>query len=90
MAVTRTGSVITIQSSSESSSQSITVPNDATICVVVVSLYYDSPTSWIPANPFTLAGSNLTTAQKTDEQIINGQVWIGYIVNPSTGSQTLA
>lgn len=38
----------------------------------------------------TLGGNNLTTAQKTDEQTANTQVWIGYYVISSTGTLTLA
>ena len=88
MAVTKTGSTITIQSGDDGS-QSVTVPTDADICVVMCSLYAGTP-NWIVANPVTLAGTNLTTAEKTDNQTSNGHVWIGYIVSPSTGSQTLA
>ncbi len=88
MAVTRTGSVIQIQNSSQSGSQSVTVPSDAQACVVIVTFYGNF--NWIANNPVTLAGSNLTTVQKTDEQIDNGHVWIGYKVSPATGSQTLA
>jgi len=89
MAVVRTGDIVVIQNSDASGSQSVAVPADATLCVVIITGWNDS-TNWIPANPITLGGVNLTTLQKTDNQVNNGQVWIGYLVNPSTGSQSLA
>jgi len=87
--VTQTGSGITIQSSSQNGSQSVTVPADATLCVVMASMF-ENATNWITANPVTLNGVNLTTLQRTDDQSVNDHAWIGYLVNPSTGSQTLA
>ena len=87
--VTRTGTVTTIQNSLQSDSQSVTVPTDATLCVVMATLY-NGTANWIAPNPVSLGGTNLTTLQKTDEQTDNGHVWLGYLVNPATGSQTLA
>jgi len=90
MAVTRTGDIYAIEAgTAQSDSQSVTVPVDCDVCVVVAGMWRDA-TNWIAANPVTLAGQNLTTEQKTDEQSDGYQLWIGYIVNPSTGSQTLA
>ena len=87
--VTRTGTVTTITSTLQSSSQSVTVPADATLAVVMASLWRNA-TNWIAANPVTLGGVNLTTLQRTDEQTGNEHAWLGYLVNPATGSQTLA
>lgn len=89
MAVTRTGTEVLIQNGNQSWSQNITVPADAEICIVLVSVWKEA-TDWIPANPFTLGGSNLTTVQKGDNQSANEQGWIGYILVSSTGTVALA
>lgn len=85
----RTGSVYTFTSSAQVDSETVTVPADADICVVAATLFKNT-SNWLPANPFTLGGANLTTEQKTDEQTDNSHVWLGYKVSPATGSQTLA
>jgi hypothetical protein len=90
MAVTRTTeTVITVASVNQSGSQNITVPSDAEICIVLVSIYkYAS--DWMGANPISLGGTNLTTLQKTDNTSEGMQTWCGYLLAPSTGTQSFA
>jgi hypothetical protein len=87
--VTRTGTVTTIENSNQTGSQSVTVPADATLCVVMAA-FYRNATNWIAANPVSLNSVNLSTLKKTDGVNDVEQVWLGYLVNPATGSQTLA
>ena len=84
MAVTRTGSVTTIQTASQTGSQSVTVPNDAEIMIVKIAGALES--SYISGGTYTLNSQSLTSiftevADATD---------IAYKVSPSTGSQTFA
>ena len=89
MAVVRTGSVVTISSDATTGSQSITVPSDADIMVVGFGTW-DGSTDWIPTNPLTLNSVNITKAEETDYQSDVDQTWLGYLVNPDTGTQTFA
>lgn len=77
-----------VQSSAQSSSTTITVPADCTL-VVVMAVGFGG-IGWMGANPISINSVNLTTQEKTDSQDTNGQVWIGYLANPATGSRTLA
>lgn len=89
MAVTRTGSATSIANTNQTWSQSVNVPADAQVAVVIATVWANQD-NWIAANPFSLGGSNLTTLQKTDSQHDNNATWLGYLVNPPTGSQTLS
>ena len=89
MAVTRTGTAVTIANTNQSFSQAITVPADAQIAVVVAAIWRYQ-TNWIAANPVSLGGSTLTTVRKTDTTSDNNQLWLGYLALPATGSQTLS
>lgn len=78
-----------VQDSDATVSSSVTVPSDATF-VALLMVGYDSSTNWVNPSTFTLGGSAFTNVVDTDGQTSNGQVWIGYLVNPSTGTQTFA
>jgi hypothetical protein len=80
-------SYVEIKSSGNSGSQSITVPDDCTCVVVGVSLW-KTTTNWIPVSPISLNSVDLITEQKADDQNGNQQAWLGYLVDPSVGSQT--
>jgi hypothetical protein len=89
MPVVRTGTPVLIQNSSQSGSQSITIPSDCQTIVVAISAYKNS-TNWIATNPCTIDGSNVTTVRKTDSTSAINQNWLGYILNATTGSKTFA
>ena len=88
MAIVRTGTEITINTASPDSSQSITVPSDAQIAIAFLSAYSSSVTI---ANPtLTLAGTGLTRLVATGVVSTYNSASLEYMLNPPTGSQTLA
>ena len=87
MAIERIGNLTRIQSNVNSDSQSISVPNDATLIVVGVSGY--SGAGYFANGSITLNGSALTELA-ADSNGSYTQGLLGYLVNPSTGTQTLA
>lgn len=91
MAVTRTGSVIEIDSSANSGSQSITVPTDAEIMVVAVAGYLSSGGSnYFSGTPPTIGGSAMTLGRDDDGDGTYLIQCIFYKTSPATGSQTFA
>jgi hypothetical protein len=89
MAVAIAGTASVIEDSDDSVSQSVTVPGGTTLVVLCISGYLGS-TNWLDPSDFSLGGTPFTNVVDTDSQTANGQVWIGYLVNPSTGSQTFS
>lgn len=90
MAVTRTGSVIEVDSSANSGSQSITVPSDAEIMVVSAGGYASGTPNFMGGFPPTIGGAGMTLGRDDDN---NGSLLlqcIFYKVSPATGSQTFA
>ena len=69
-------------------SRSITVPSDCELIAMLWFGLYPWSTNNIPANPCDVDDDDFVTVEKTDEQTGDGQIWMGYLVNPSTGSQT--
>src|SRR5574343_143254 len=78
-----------VQDSDATVSSNVTVPSDATF-VALLMVGFDSSTNWVNPSTFTLGGSAFTNVVDTDGQTSNGQVWIGYLFNQSTGTQTFA
>lgn len=86
MAVTITGSPIEIQTAANASSQSVTVPADADLVVIGVSGYESG-------SPFTNGSLTLNSVALTKNIADDDSAFQGgqfYLVNPATGSQTLA
>lgn len=87
MAVERTGSAYTDAADNESYSESVTVPADADIAMLALSVYY--PNQGLSPADFTLGGNSFI--DETAGEAGNGVfTQIGYLVNPPTGAQTLA
>ena len=84
MAVTRTGSVTTIQTASQTGSQSVTVPNDAEIMIVKIAGFLDS--TYVGDGTYTINSQSLTAVWGATGDYSD----IFYKINPSTGSQTFA
>ena len=84
MAVTRTGSVTTIQTESQTGSQSVTVPNDAEIMIVKIAGFLDS--TYVGEGTYTINSQSLTAVWGATGDYSD----IFYKINPSTGSQTFA
>ena len=84
MAVTRTGSVTTIQTASQTGSQSVTVPNDAEIMIVKIVGFLDS--TYVGEGTYTINSQSLTAVWGATGDYSD----IFYKINPSTGSQTFA
>lgn len=89
MSVTRTGSVGSIQSALNSSSQAITVPSDAEI-IVVSAGGYEPVASYFSGGAVTLNSVPLTVGRADDTDTAKVMSAMFYLVNPATGSQTLA
>lgn len=92
MAITRTGSVSTITTgnTNNTGSASITVPSDATLAIVVLSGWYNL-TNYFSNGSITLNGVSFNiTLARIDSDATNFYGLIGYLVNPSIGTQTLA
>ena len=91
MAVTRTGSIIEIDSAANSGSQSITVPSDTEIMVVSVGGYVASGGSnLMSGNPPTIGGAATTLGRDDDGDGTRLLQCIFYKVSPATGTQTFA
>lgn len=91
MAVERTGTAVTINTSSNSSSQSITVPNDATLAEVFLGVFTWDATNAAADFTATLGGSSLQSVNFSPATSTGS--WDCYarlLVNPPTGSQTFA
>lgn len=88
MAIEVTGTPIEIQSSTNASSQSVTVPADADFVVVGVAAY-ESGVQVFTNGSLSLNGVALdkNIADASDDHFKGGQF---YLENPATGSQTLA
>ena len=84
MAVTRTGSVTTIQTASQTGSQSVTVPNDAEIMIVKIAGFLES--TYVGEGTYTINSQSLTAVWGATGEYSD----IFYKINPSTGSQTFA
>ena len=84
MAVTRTGSVTTIQTASQTGSQSVTVPNDAEIMIVKIAGLLES--TYVGEGTYTINSQSLTAVWGATGDYSD----IFYKINPSTGSQTFA
>ena len=84
MAVTRTGSVTTIQTASQTGSQSVTVPNDAEIMIVKIAGFLES--TYVGEGTYTINSQSLTAVWGATGDYSD----IFYKINPSTGSQTFA
>ena len=91
MAVERTGTAVTINTASDSSSQSITVPSDATLAVVFFGGYISAGTHVAGDVTLTLGGTTMTNVAHNPGTAsgVNG-IWIRQLLYPSTGSQTFA
>jgi hypothetical protein len=85
--VTRTGSLINIDSNDDGS-QSITVPSDAEMIVFTAALYDGAGDAGLAS---VSIGGNALTIERDESGSMNSQITaIAYRVNPPTGSQTLA
>ena len=84
MAVTRTGSVTTIQTASQTGSQSVTVPNDAEIMIVKIAGFLDGTN--VGEGTYTINSQSLTAVWGATGDVSE----IFYKISPSTGSQTFA
>lgn len=90
MAVERTGTAVNISTSSNSSSQSITVPSDATLAVVFAAGLSDTTADFDSGGiSITLGGSAVTYVARSPTTV-SCDVSASYLINPATGSQTLA
>jgi hypothetical protein len=87
--VTRIGSVGSIQSSADSGSQAITVPSDAEIIIVSVGGYHGTA-SRFSGGTLTLNGVSLTVGRADDTSASLAMSAMFYLLNPATGSQSLA
>lgn len=89
MAVERTGTAVNINTSSDSGSQSITVPSDATLAVVFFGGYIAAGTHLASDVTLTLGGTTMTNVGHNPGTTsgVDG-IWIRHLVNPATGSQT--
>lgn len=91
MSVTRTGSIIEIDSASNSGSQSITVPSDAEYMVCSASGYLSSGGSnFMNANPPTIASNAMTLVRDDDNDGTRLIQCLFRYVSPPTGTQTFA
>jgi hypothetical protein len=88
MAVTRTGSSASIHSSANSGSQSISVPSDAEIFMLAVVGCVTTIGKFATDAVITLNSVELTCLVSND--FVDNFVAIYYLVNPPTGTQTLA
>jgi hypothetical protein len=88
-AVSRTGSVTNIQSGANTSSQSVTVPVDATIAVVTAEGFNSDIAYLQTIDGLTLGGSSLSQQRFDVDSPDGNQTAIWTLVNPSTGAQTL-
>lgn len=70
-------------------SESITVPANTDFAILFIGAYKGS-TSWLDIEDFDIDGDNFTMIESTFTQTGNEQCALGYIKNPSTGSQTLS
>jgi hypothetical protein len=89
-AVSRTGSLTEIDDRNDSSSQSVSVPSDATLAVVAVS-GFQSTVNKFSGGTVTLGGSTMTAVSSGQDGTTSrfmGAMF--YLVNPPTGTQTLA
>lgn len=90
MAIERTGSISLIQSSSDPSSDSVTVPADATLAVLFVS-GWSNTANWLGSGAtITLNSVGFTVRQDTSNNTNPEQIALWTLVDPATGSQTLA
>ena len=80
----------TITDADTSVSGSITVPADCTLIVLCATGYGGATTNWFNPSVLSINGSSFTNVVDTDNQTNNGQTWIGRLLNPSTGGQTLS
>lgn len=90
MAITRIGSLTQINSSTNASSQSVSVPTDAELMVVVVS-GYESVANFFTSGSLTIGGDAFTAVSagsNSDTSFFMGAMF--YKVLPATGTQTLA
>jgi hypothetical protein len=96
--VTRTGTAEDLNSPNQTGSQTITVPADCTCVVITASGYYGSGDGIFGAGQiYGLGGADFAGSTKfsvgasgaSADIPSSGQVCISYLVNPSTGSQTL-
>lgn len=91
MAATITGSAITINTASTTSSQSITVPADATLAVLIWSGYTGTSTPFDSGGySFTLGGASFGHITRNADPAFHGGAVMAALANPATGSQTLA
>jgi hypothetical protein len=89
MAVTRTGSVLDIHSTANSSSQVITVPADATLMIVGgAGQIYSGP--FATGGAVTLNSVGMTLIRGDDTSTSYGNSGLFRLLNPATGDQTLA
>lgn len=87
--VSRTGSVTDIHNNVNSGSQSITVPSDATLAIVTANGFYNQA-NYFSSGSVTLGGDTMSVGRSDDSDITYEFSAIFYLINPSTGSQTLA
>lgn len=87
--VTQTGSAVVVESTGYNSSQGISVPSDAELAILCITGWTDGGVTF-GDTPASLNSVDFTKVQSTDDQSANGQVWIGYLLNPTTGTPTFA
>jgi hypothetical protein len=89
MAVERIGSVVTLTSGANNSSNAVTVPSDAELIVVLVG-GFRNVTNYFTGGSVTLGGEALTAAIVGDGNTAETMLAGFYRANPLTGSRTLA
>ena len=90
MAVVQTGTPVNINASSDSSSQSITVPSDAELMVVFYAGYESAGSYTSSEVALTIGGASLTHIIANGAGSGTNGCFVQYRVSPATGSQTFA
>lgn len=91
MSVERTGSVFEIHSASNTGSQSVTVPADATLMVVgVVAATSETITNFLDGASLSLDGASLSNGRMDDNDYNYILTGVFYKASPATGNKTFA
>ncbi len=91
MTVSRTGSIIEINTTNENSSQSITVPDDATLMILGCAGYESGVASLFGSGAsFTIGGAALTLIRDDGTNGASMQTALWRKTSPAVGSQTFA